>query len=227
VKPRVSVILIARNGARYIAEALESVRQQSLPPLETVVIDGDSTDATAEIARGFPEVTVVAQRSTGIANAYNEGIDETRGELVAFISHDDRWLPDKLAMQVAYLHEHPDVMLCVTHVQHVLEGASPPPGFRTELLERPVPGMIMEALVVRRAVFDRVGRFDPAFAVSEDTDWFARVKDAGLTIGVLAESLVVKRVHDTNSSLVNPAINALLLRALRGSIERKRAASDA
>lgn len=220
----VSVILIVRNGARFIAEALESVRLQTLRPIEILVIDGQSTDGTVEIARGYHDVTIVPQSSTGVANAYNEGISRARGELLAFISHDDRWLPDKLGRQVSFLAAHPEVMLSLTHVQHVLhEGSNPPPGFRTELLDHPVPGFIMETLVVRREAVERVGLFDPTFAVSEDTDWFARVKDAGLPMAVLPETLVVKRVHDTNASLVYPEINALLLRALRGSIARKRA----
>jgi glycosyltransferase involved in cell wall biosynthesis len=222
---RVSVILIVRNGARFIAEALDSVRQQSLRPWEVLVIDGQSTDGTVEIALGYENVCVIHQSNVGLANAYNEGIARSSGELLAFISHDDRWLPDKLERQVAFLAEHPAVMLSLTHVQHVLtEGSKLPPGFRAELLDHPVPGLIMETLMARRESFARVGVFDPRFAVSEDTDWFARVKDAGLPMAVLPEILVVKRVHETNASLVHPGINALLLRALRGSIARKRAA---
>jgi len=224
--PSVSVILTVRNGERFIAEALESVRLSSVQPIEILVVDGLSTDRTVRIARGFAGVTIVSQRSEGIANAYNEGIARSRGELVAFISHDDRWLPGKLDRQVSFMAAHPELLLTVTHVRHVLQdGASPPAGFRTELLDRAVPGFVMEALVARRTVFDRVGLFDPTFSVSEDTDWFFRVKDAGVPLAVLPETLVEKRVHDANTSLLDPRINTLLLRALRGSIARKRAAN--
>ena len=61
----------------------------------------------------------------------------------------------------------------------------------------------MEALVARREAFHRVGPFDPAFSVSNDTDWFARARDQGLAIAVLPETLVTKRVHATNTTL-NP-----------------------
>jgi glycosyltransferase involved in cell wall biosynthesis len=224
---RVSVILIVRNGAAFIAEALDSVQLQSRQPDEVLVIDGQSTDDTVRIARGFAGVRVLPQTSTGVANAYNEGIAQAKGSLLAFISHDDRWLPGKLESQLSFLAAHPETMMSLTHVQHVLhEGVAPPPGFRAELLDHPVPGLIMETLLVRRESFDRVGLFDPAFAVSEDTDWFARAKDMGLSMHVLPETLVIKRVHDRNSSLVFPHINGLLLRALRGSIARKRAAKS-
>ncbi len=225
--PNVSVILIVRNGERFIADALTSVVSGTLRPAEILVIDGHSSDRTAEIVRTFEGVTLVRQDAQGIANAYNQGIATARCGLVTFISHDDRWLPEKLERQVTYMSAHPQVQYTVTHVQHVLhDGASPPAGFRTELLDHPVPGFIMESLLARREVFARVGRFDPSFAVGEDTDWFARARDARVPMAVLPETLVIKRVHDTNASLSHPQINALLLRAMRRSIERKRAAAS-
>jgi glycosyltransferase involved in cell wall biosynthesis len=227
--PDVSVILIVRNGERFIAEALTSVLRGTMRPGEIMVIDGHSSDRTVEIVRTFEEVTLVRQESQGIANAYNQGIASTRGDLVSFISHDDLWLPEKLERQIACMRAQPDLLYTVTHVQHVLqEGASPPEGFRTALLEHPVPGFVMESLVARREVFARVGPFDPGFAVGEDTDWFARARDAGVAMAVLPETLVIKRVHDANCSLMHPQAASLLLRAMRRSIERKRAgASDA
>lgn len=219
----VSVIVVVRNGERFLAEALDSVFRSEAKPLEVLVIDGASSDGTVEIARGFPLVRVVAQDGTGIARAYNQGIAMARGELVAFISHDDIWEPGKLDLQVAFMREHPSVGYTVTMVRHFLDpGAQPPEGFRAELLERPVPGLLMEALVARQSVFEQVGPFDPSFSVSEDTDWFARARDAGVPMAVLPQVLVRKRVHGGNSSLTERSINALLLRAMRGSIQRKR-----
>lgn len=225
---RVTVILIVKNGERFITEALESVFRSSHQPLEVLVIDGGSNDRTLEIVGRFPEVTPVRQRSSGLTQAYNEGIELARGDLLAFISHDDRWLPGKLDRQVGYMVEHPEVLYTVTHVQHVLEpGISPPPGFRTELLEHPVPGLIMEALVARRAAFDLVGRLDPSFEVASDTHWFARAKDLGVPMTILPETLVHKRVYGENASLTEPRLNKLLLQALRDSISRKRARHSA
>lgn len=219
----VSVILIVRNGERFIAEALDSIQAQTMPPAEILVIDGHSTDGTVAVAQRYPGVTVIPQSGEGIANAYNEGIQRSRCDVVAFVSHDDRWLPDKLERQAGALSAQPEALLSFTHVQHVLaEGASPPPGFRTALLQRAVPGFIMETLMAKREAFERIGLFDPSFAVGEDTDWFARARDAGVATVVLAETLVIKRVHDSNASLNNGGTNQLLLKALRQSLARKR-----
>ncbi|SMF97725.1 Glycosyl transferase family 2 [Methylomagnum ishizawai] len=225
--PAVSVILIVREGARFIAEALASVHQSVLRPAEIIVVDGGSRDATVAIAETFPLVRVWRQTTTGIANAYNEGIPQAKGRYLAFISHDDLWMPDKLARQIAYLENHPETDAVLCHVEHFLEdGAECPPGFRPELLGAARPGWIMEALVTRPEVFTRVGGFDPGFAVSEDSDWFARALDGGVKVAVLPEPLVRKRVYGGNATLAGTQTNPLLLRALRRSIQRKRGKAD-
>jgi glycosyltransferase involved in cell wall biosynthesis len=220
----VSVVLIVRDGARYVEQAIASVLRSRTRPLEIVVVDGGSRDDTVQRAAREPLVRIVTQASRGIPGAYNEGIAAARGELIAFISHDDLWEPGKLDLQAGLMLARPELDLSVTMVQHVLEeGAAIPSGFRPELLQQAVPGFIMEALMVRPRIFDKVGLFDPKFTAGEDTDWFARVRDAALPMVVMPEVLVRKRVHATNFSINAPALNGHLLRALRGSIARKRA----
>lgn len=220
--PTVSVVLIVRNGETMIGEALASVLRSETKPLEILVIDGHSTDRTAEIAASFPLVRVIPEGGRGIANAYNQGIAAARADIVAFISHDDIWSDGKLDKQLSFMRAHPDLLFTVGMVEHFLDGDTPPAGFRRELLDRPYPGYIMETLMARKAAFEVVGLFDPKFAVSEDTDWFARARDVGAASAMLPETLVRKRVHSTNSSLNERNINSLLLRALRNSLERKK-----
>jgi glycosyltransferase involved in cell wall biosynthesis len=217
--------MVVRDGAAFLAEALASVFASRLKPLEVLVIDGGSRDGSAALAAAVPGVVVVAQDGHGIAAAYNQGIALARGELVAFLSHDDLWLPGKLDRQAALMRADPELMYSVTLVAHFLEpGCRVPPGFRASLLDRPVPGFVMETLIARPAAFARIGAFNVAFGLAEDTDWFARARDAGLKMAVLPEVLVRKRVHGRNASLTDPRVNRFLLAALRGSLARKRAA---
>lgn len=219
----VSLVLVVRNGARFIAQALGSVQAGRLRPAEIIVVDGDSGDDTVAIASAVPGVRVLPQTGTGIAGAYNQGIAAARFDLIAFLSHDDLWLPEKLALQYAHLAANPRVPGVLCHCEHFLEpGCDCPPGFRPELLGAPRPGWIMEALLARRSLFERIGGFDPGYRVGEDSDWFARVRDAGLELTVLPERLVKKRVHGGNATLTGTDTNAHLLRALRDSIARKR-----
>ena len=194
-----STILVVRNGAQYIAEALASVQRSGRAPVEILLIDGHSTYLTVEIASRFPGVRIVPQEGKGIPAAYNQAIALARADTVAFISHDDIWMDGKLDLQLRAMEADPSLQFTVGMVEHFLAGSGPPPGFRQDLLTKPVAGLIMEALVARKSVFDRVGLFDTSFAVAEDTDWFARAKDAGAKMAVLPQILVRKRVHDSNS----------------------------
>jgi glycosyltransferase involved in cell wall biosynthesis len=222
-KPLVSVILIVKNGERYLASAINSVLNCNYQPLEIVVVDGHSSDSTAEIAKSFTEVRYMLQTNQGIANAYNLGIDTAEGELIAFISHDDLWAPNKLQLQVEYLIAHPEIEYIVTKFQYFLaEGCSLPPGFKKELLEQDHVGRIMETLVARKTVFEKVGKFNPDYKLAEDVDWYARAKDQNISMAVIPEVLLYKRVHNSNSSSDAQVSNQALLKLLRQSINRQR-----
>ena len=222
----VSVVMAVKNGALFIDQALDSLEALSVQPREVLVIDASSTDDTPTIVRKRSWATLVVQQSRGIAGAYNEAIGLASGGLVAFLSHDDLWAPEKLARHVAVMTARPELQFTVSLVQHFLEpGAAAPVGFRRALLDGPVAGMLMEALVARRALFDAIGPFDTRFTTGEDTDWFARALDAGVAHATLGEVLVRKRVHTSNASLNDARLNANLLTALRRSVERKRAPS--
>ncbi|MDB4906514.1 MAG: hypothetical protein JWO05_1298 [Gemmatimonadetes bacterium] len=224
----VSVVLAVRNGARLVADAIESILAQTATPREIIVVDGASHDETRDIAARYPLVRVMAQRSTGIGGAWNEGIEASAGATIAFLSHDDIWLPEKLHAQLAHLAGAPHSPGCVTHVVHeLLPGTECPPAFRAGLLGRPVPGWIMESLLVRRGVFDLVGRFDSQMRIGEDTDWFARARDKGVMLDVLSGCLVRKRVHGANITLTQSDAPGVLLDVLRRSIARKREGAEA
>ncbi len=223
----VSVIMIVRNGESTIAEALASVYRSEIKPLETLVIDGHSSDRTAEIATAHPLVRVVPEIKRGIPNAYNQGIAIARAPIVAFLSHDDMWVDGKLDRQLSFMRARPELLFTVGMVEHFLDGDTPPPGFRCELLDGPRPGYIMETFMARKKVFEIVGLFDPKFPIGEDTDWFARARDLRVPSEMLPETLARKRVHSTNASLNDLKNSALLLNALRDSVARKRSAQKA
>ncbi len=219
---QISVILAVRNGETYLEQALASIEAQTLAPQEIVVVDGGSSDRSAEIAGAHPLVRIVAQQGRGIADAYNLGIREARCPLIAFLSCDDRWLPTKLERQAAWLRENPEQRYVVGHALFELEaGCTLPTGFRPELLGTSRPAWIMETLLARREVFGEVGEFDVAFSVAEDVDWFSRARELGVPSGVLAETVVRKRVHGGNASLA-PDHARSLLAVLRKAAHRKR-----
>ncbi|HMK30943.1 MAG TPA: glycosyltransferase [Terriglobales bacterium] len=223
-KPLVSVIMAVRNGDRFLPAAIESVRQQDYRPLEVIVVDGHSTDNTAAIARSYRDLRYVPQVNRGVADAWNLGIETARGEFVAFLSHDDLWLPHKLHLHMELMLRCPGLQYTVSRVKFFLEpGFGIPPGFRQELLTGDRVAYIPETLVARKALFAAIGTFDPKLTTAEDVDWFARAKDQQVPHQVVSEVLVHKRVHDRNISLNTTTNDQMLLLTLRESIHRKRA----
>lgn len=224
-RPLVSVIIPVRNAQRFLPQALADVAAQTYDNHEILVVDGRSTDRTVEIAGAFRGVRLLDQPGDGFADAWNIGIGAARGELIAFLDSDDRWVPDKLEAQVELLRSDPGVAYVVTHMRFFLEpGKEPPPGFRPELLDTDHVANMPSALLVRRSVFDQIGLFPTDYEIANDIEWFARLKDSGLGRAVIPEVMVHKRVHDTNVSyFAAQNLSSELLRLLRQSVARQRA----
>ncbi len=220
---QVSVIIIVKNGERFLASAIDSVLRQDYGLYEIIIVDGHSTDSTAKIARSYPDIRYIQQKNSGVSEAYNLGIECANSELISFLSHDDLWTFDKLTSQVTYMTQHPEVHYTIAMVKFFLEpGVVPPAGFRKELLEGTHVGRIMETLVARKSVFEQVGKFDTGLNTAEDVDWYSRANDLKIPMAVIPNVLLHKRIHDRNISLNVDENNQNLLGALRQSIRRKK-----
>lgn len=221
-----SVIIPVKNGGRFLASAIRSVLEQDYKDLEIIVIDGKSKDDTERIAKSFQNVRYVLQTDDGFGSALNTGIDLSKGELIAFMSCDDLWESNKLSLQVDYLLKHPDVQYTIAKVKFFLEeGSTIPPGFRKGLLVGCHNGYMPEALLVRKSVFDLIGKFDAGVKVSADVDWFAMAKDRHIPMAIIPEILLHKRVHHASTTLAPlqvRTINHELLRCLKKSIDRQK-----
>ncbi len=221
--PLVSVIIIVKNGESFLASAIDSVLAQDYHPLEIVILDGNSTDKTAEIAQSYSLVRYIKQQKIGVSDAYNVAIDNVNGNLVAFLSHDDLWSTDKLNTQVKYMLHHPEIQYTIAKVKYFLEpGSLPQVGFRKELLEGIHVGRIMETLVAWKSVFERVGKFNTELSTAEDMDWYSRASDLQIPMAVIPKVLLHKRIHGRNISLNVDENNRNVLKALRQSVQRKK-----
>lgn len=116
MEPKISVIIPTYNRENFISEALESVFDQDFPGVEILVIDDGSDDNTKKVLSPYiDKIRYFYQDNKGLGEARNKGILEARGDYLAFLDSDDRWLPHKLAIQMACMSEYPSLGLCCTN----------------------------------------------------------------------------------------------------------------
>ena len=184
-EPLVSVVISNHNCGRFVAGAVESALQQSYSNREVIVVDDGSTDDSLSVLSAFGDrVRVVAQANQGVSGARNEGIRQSRSELVAFLDADDLWYPDKLAKQIP-LFANRSVGLVYCGVEYIDEQGRPL-GFNTKGLRGRVlkdiallRGTVVLAggstAVVRKSRFEITGMFEPNLSTAADWDMWRRI----------------------------------------------------
>lgn len=174
-----SVIMPVYNGAEFLAEAVASIAAQAYQSLEIIVVDDGSTDETARVVQRLGgAIRYRYQSNQGPAAARNTGLAMAQGDLIAFLDVDDLWPVDKLAQQMACLKANPETE--VVWGQTLLR---PYQGDETHFPSLPSNWMpLLGSLLCRKAVFARVGGFDPTMRFGEDMDWFIRLREQQVVI---------------------------------------------
>ena len=220
-RPRISCIVPVFNGARFLAEAIDSILAQSLAPFEVIVVDDGSTDATPDVPGRYGErVVYVRQDNAGPSAARNNGVLQSHGEFVAFLDADDRWHPDKLARQAQRFSIRPELDISLTHARNFWVDA-----LRDEEANfdgQRVGVLPAQTLVARRTVFDRVGLFDAGQMHREVPAWLAHASSQGAVIETLPDVLTDRRIHEANRSRGKDASDAARLLALAEAMIKKR-----
>jgi glycosyltransferase involved in cell wall biosynthesis len=224
--PLISVIIPAYNAERFLAETLESVLAQDYAPFEVIVVNDGSTDRTAAVAAGFGgRVRAVYQPNGGLAAARNLGLRAARGELIGFCDADDCWTADKLRIQSALLREHPEVEVVVGHLRFTRPGRVL--GGRVQFVpfDGPQAATSFGTSLFRRSAFEKVGPPDEATAGADDIDWFLRAREAGVSILFHREVVYFYRRHENNMSNRVGENFSEILKTLKQSLDRRRAAN--
>lgn len=212
--PLVSVVIASYNHAPYIEACIKSVLAQTYPYIELLVVDDGSTDDSVDrISRLQAEhgFDFQVQQNQGLTRTLNSAIARAKGELIVPFGSDDIMLPERLAKQVAYLADKPEVGICAGNIELIdSEGKLFPESrqrrdipfrrmdFDDVFMERK-PYAPATTLMIRKEALDKVGGFDPEIRL-EDLAIELKITHAGYYIDCLGEVLACHRKHKTNSS---------------------------
>jgi peptidoglycan/xylan/chitin deacetylase (PgdA/CDA1 family)/GT2 family glycosyltransferase len=207
---RVSVIIPAHNAAATIAETLDSLCAQTFVAWEAIVVDDGSTDATWEIAARYAardaRIRVLRQSHSGVSAARNAGVQAAHTDWLLFLDADDWILPAHLQRMSDMLATDPtlDAVHC-GWARVASDGAvfdaqfCPHAEDLFPLFVRRCPFAI-HACVVRRALVEAVGGFDPSLRIGEDWDLWRRLALAGARFGTVREVLAHYRMRPGSAS---------------------------
>jgi GT2 family glycosyltransferase len=209
--PRVSVLMTTYNGARFIAESIDSVLSQTFGDFELVVVDDTSTDGTAAILARYADPRLIVIRNTtnlGVVGARNRGFAALRGHYVATIDHDDLWLPTRLAQGVDRLDREPATVLVATQTLVLADGKVTPVERPTTfspllfgwMLLMDCPVVYSSLLFRREAARQADGTLlRPDLRYADDYELMLRLAASGSVVA-LSEALTVYRVHANNTT---------------------------
>lgn len=209
--PTISVLLPVYNAQRYIAEALESVLNQTFTDFECLVIDDGSIDRSLQILQRYaaqdPRIRLTSRPNQGFVKTLNEMLAQAKGEFIARMDADDIALPERFAHQVQFLREHPEVV-CVGGAQDWIDEAGrllidhQEAAHDAEIQQQLLSGRTAinhPSALMRRQALLQIGGYDEAMYPSEDLDVWLKLGEIG-RLANLEETVLKYRQHSQSIS---------------------------
>ncbi len=208
----VSIVIPAYNAEQYLGETIESVLAQTFDDFELLIIDDGSTDNTAEIVSNYSlkdnRVKLISQENQGVSIARNTGIKIAKGEYIAFLDSDDKWLPNKLAAHIEHFEKTPDLGISFARVEFITFDGKSTNYFSRSRLSKIAPKHLYyeniiitpSNVVIRRNIFDNIAGFDSNLSGTEDAELFFRIIYQGWKIEGIDKVLVCYRTNQAGIS---------------------------
>lgn len=221
-RPAISAIVPVHNGATYIADALQSIRAQTCPVAELIVVDDGSTDDTAAIVRRVePEAVLIRQPRGGPSISKNAGAAQASFNWLAFLDHDDLWPAQRNEVLLNGLHRQPNAgfaygRLCFSEMA---DGAIDE---RLKKIDNTAIPFLLPSALIRRDIWQSIGGLNPSRNRSEDVDFYLRLRDAGVPIACVEATTLIYRLHGGNLSRAAALNNAAMLEVMHDAIRRRR-----
>lgn len=215
------VIICVYNGARFIAEALESLLKDKTEQPRILCLDDGSTDDTCSIIKKFGgRIQLHRQPHRGISAARNHAVQISSCPYFIFFDADDLWVEGRLGMQTAHFERASKTDIVFGSMEEFLSPGLKAPGRVLGIKKNCVaPGTMM----CKRESFLRAGLFNESLKTAYFMDWYSRAKAANLGILLTDEVVLKRRIHSENSGIADRSLfSGEHAGALKRHLARKR-----
>ncbi|MDS3861153.1 glycosyltransferase family A protein [Thermosynechococcaceae cyanobacterium BACA0444] len=224
------MIIPVFNGEKYIKAAITSVLSQMKHFLEIVVIDDGSNDHTStvvqELIQNYQNIYYKYQENRGVGVARNYGVEISQGEFLTFLDADDLWAANKLTIQINAFKQNPDIDIVFGQVEHFISPElSTQEAQRWNYPHKIMPAYAAGAMLLRRETFNQVGKFSETCEVGQFLDWYLRAIELNLISFFPPDVVLLRRVHNDNSSQKSKRYWQDYVRIIKSSLDRRRSQS--
>jgi len=196
----VSIVTPSLNQARYLPEAIESVRSQTYSPIEHIVVDGGSTDGTLEIVEGHHDLRWASEPDRGQSHALNKGFALAEGTVLGWLNADDAYEPDAVAQAVAAIRETGAALVYADVIRVNDNGVNP-----RRIRSRPIwdlwtelndgNGIFSPAVFFTSEALRQVGDLDESLHLTMDYDLWLRIGKS-FPVHHVDSVWAIQRIHD-------------------------------
>ncbi len=217
MNPKVTIIIPVYNGANFLGEAIDSALAQTYKNIEIIVVnDGSNDDSeTEKVAKSYgSKIKYYRKENGGVATALNLGLKKMTGEYFSWLSHDDKYKPDKLEKQISFLSRAEDKDIILYSNYDLIDENGKYTGkckFNHDTLERTqVYGLLRGnvngiTMLVPKAAFDKYGEFDESLRCTQDYDmWYRMMKTYKFVH--LNDILSTTRIHSKQDTQSSPRV---------------------
>lgn len=230
MQPLVSVIILTFNSQAHIGRALASLRRQTYPDIEIVVVDNGSTDDTQRIVEGFGGIVWLSLPRSDMGMARNHGVKHSRGEYLMFLDSDDFYLAHKVESQVAAMAAKPGLGVLFSPAYIYRTGQSDLLGIKSNTRQRLSFTDFMSGycytlatICIRRSAWDSGLAFGEGELGRYGEDWRFQLSLAhkGVAFDVLDTPAVVVEIREGSHTSweIQPKMKALALTTVEGLLK--------
>lgn len=199
--PKVSVIIATYNSEKTLEAAIKSVLNQSFNDWECIIVDGDSTDRTVEIAKRYadadPRIRYISEPDQGIYDAFNKGWQNAKGEWIHYLGSDDLLLPDGLKSLIEAA-ETCDAIYGTTELRFGFGDNHHQGNLPSTKIPKRMPAC-HQAIIMRRSLIEQLGGFRLKYRIVGDFDLVQRAFKLGATFKRIPETVCSYFVGGTST----------------------------